>query len=221
MTRTSFLNLFCGETCEAGELLRMATRVTMPAKKTIFSEGDQADGVFGLSEGTVRLFKLMPDGRRQILALALPGEFLEMPMIEQHRHSASTIGEVELYRFRRDELVAYIQSTPKLMSLLVEVTTRQLISTQDQLLMLGKGSAEERMLFFLARWRERVALLKQVQEYLPLPMWREDIADLLGLTIETVSRTLSKLEEKGVIRIVPKGVVLMRDSLTSRRGGPK
>ena len=165
--------------------------------------------MFGLSEGTVRLFKLLRDGRRQILALALPGEFLEMPVIDQHRHSAAAIGEVELYRFPRDQLAALVRSNPKLMSLLVDFATRQLNLAQDQLVMVGKGSAEERVLFFLTTWRDRIAALKPFHQYLPLPMWREDIADLLGLTIETVSRTLSKLEKKNVIRVVPKGVILM------------
>ena len=174
----------------------------------IFVEGERADRAYGLSDGTVRLFKLLPDGRRQIVALALPGEFLEMPVIDQHTQSAAAIGEVELYRFPRDQLSAYIRSSPKLMSLLVDFATRQLKSAQDQLTMVGKGSAEERVLFFLTTWRARIAVLKPFQQYLPLPMWREDIADLLGLTIETVSRTLSKLEKKNVIRVIQRGVIL-------------
>jgi CRP/FNR family transcriptional regulator len=186
----------------------MATRVVVPAKTTIFFEDERAVNVFGLSEGTVRLFKLLPDGRRQIVALALPGEFLEMPMIEQHRHSATAIGEVELARFPRRQLVTLIRSSPKLLSLLVDFATCQLNSAQEQLVMLGKGSAEERVLFFLNTWRDRTAALEPFQQYLPLPMWREDIADLLGLTIETVSRTLSELDRKNVIRVVPKGVIL-------------
>ena len=208
MAHSSFSQLFCGETNEARELHRMAARVVVPAEKIIFFEDERADSVFGLSVGTVRLFKLLPDGRRQIVALALPGEFLEMPMIEQHRYSAAAIGEVELHRFPRDQLVAHIGSSPKLMSLLVEFATRQLNLAQDQLVMLGTRSAEERVLFFLTTWRDRIAALKPFQQYLPLPMWREDIADLLGLTIETVIRTLSKLEKKNVIRVVPKGVIL-------------
>jgi CRP/FNR family transcriptional regulator, anaerobic regulatory protein len=94
------------------------------------------------------------------------------------------------------------------MSLLVGFATRQLDLAQDQLVMLGKHSAEERVLFFLTTWRDRTAALNPFQEYLPLPMWREDIADLLGLTLETVSRMFSKLEKKNVIRVVPKGVIL-------------
>src|SRR6266567_4052955 len=168
MACASFSHLFGGETSESRELHRMATRVVLPAEKLIFLEGEQADSVFGLSVGVVRLFKLMPDGRRQIVALALPGEFLEMPMVDQHRHSATAIGEVDLCRFPRDQFVSAIRSNPNLMSLLVEFATRQLSMAQDQLLMLGKASAEERISFFLVTWRSRLAALKPIPEYLPL-----------------------------------------------------
>jgi len=208
MARTSFPRLFCGETSEARELHRMATRVLLPADEIIFLDGESADSAFGVSEGVVRLFKLMPDGRRQIVGLTLPGEFIEMPMIDQHRHSATAIGKVALFRFSREQLVRHIRSNSNLMSLLIDFATRQLNMAQDQLLMLGKGSAEEKVSFFLVTWRNRMAALEPVPEYLPLPMWREDIADFLGLTVETVSRTLSKLEKKNAIRIVPKGVLL-------------
>jgi len=80
MANSSFSHLFCGDTDEARELHRMAARLVVPAEKTIFFEEDQADNVFGLSKGIVRLFKLLPDGGRQILALALPGEFFELPI---------------------------------------------------------------------------------------------------------------------------------------------
>lgn len=208
MAHSSFSHLFCGDTDEARELHRMAARLVVPAEKTIFFEEDQADNVFGLSKGIVRLFKLLPDGGRQILALALPGEFLELPTIEQHRYSAAAIGEVELARFPRNQIAVRIRSSPQLMSLLVDFATRQLGLAQEQLVMLGKGSAEERVLFFLTTWRDRTASLKPFQQYLPLPMMRQDIADFLGLRLETLSRTLAKLEARNVIRIVPKGVMV-------------
>jgi CRP/FNR family transcriptional regulator, anaerobic regulatory protein len=102
MARSGFSYLFCGEANEARDLQQMAVRVVVPAEKIIFLEDEPADSVFGISDGTVRLFRLVPDGRRQIVALAVPGEFLEMPTIAQHRNSAAAIGEVELQRFQRD-----------------------------------------------------------------------------------------------------------------------
>jgi len=208
MAHASFSYLFCGEGNAARELHRTAARVVVPAGKIVFFEGERADIVFGLSEGTVRLFKPLPNGGRQIVALALPGELLEMPTVEQHRHSATAIGEVELYRFPRDQLLAHILSSAQLTNLLLGFASRQLNLARDQMMMLGNGSAEKRVLLFLTMWRDRMAALKPFQQYLPLPMMRQDIADFLGLRLETLGRTLAKLEAKNIIRIVPKGVVL-------------
>jgi len=79
---------------------------------------------------------------------------------------------------------------------------------QYQLLLLGNGSAEEKVAIFLVSWRNRLARLTALSETVPLPMRRQDIADFLGLKLETVSRTLAKLEHSKVIRVIPKGVFL-------------
>ena len=91
---------------------------------------------------------------------------------------------------------------------LIEFAILQLDMAQDQLLLLGNGSAEEKVAIFLVSWRNRLARLSVFSETVPLPMRRQDIADFLGLKLETVSRTLAKLEQKNVIRLVPKGVFL-------------
>jgi CRP/FNR family transcriptional regulator len=199
MSRAFFATLFCGATANAfelQELQRLATPIHFRAGKTIFSEGEPADSVFGLSQGVVRLYKLLPDGRRQILAFALPGDFLGMPLAERHNFSADTIGEVILCRFSRADLTKFIESSPNIMRLMVEFATRELDMAQDQLLLLGNASAEEKVAIFLVSWRNRLARLSVFSETVPLPMRRQDIADFLGLKLETVSRTLAKFEQK-------------------------
>jgi CRP/FNR family transcriptional regulator, anaerobic regulatory protein len=211
MPRAFFPTLFCGAAVnafEVGELQRLATQVHFHTGKTIFSEGEPADTVFGLSLGVVRLYKLLPDGRRQILAFALPGEFLGMPFADRHRFSADAIGEVALCRFSRSELTKFVRSSPGIMKLIVEFAARELDMAQDQLLLLGNGSAEEKVLTFLVNWRNRLTRGSVSSKTVPLPMRRQDIADFLGLKLETVSRTLAKLEQKNVIRLVPNGVCL-------------
>jgi len=211
MPRAFFPTLFCGATPDAHELRelqRLATQVYFRAGKTIFSEGELANSVFGLSQGVVRLYKMLPDGRRQILAFALPGDFLGMPLADHHKFSADAIGEVSLCRFSRDDLTKFIQSSPSIMRLLIEFSIRELDMAQDHLLLLGNGSAEEKVAVFLVSWRNRLARLSAFSETVPLPMRRQDIADFLGLKLETVSRTLAKLEQRKVIRVVPKGVFL-------------
>ena len=208
MPRTSFPTLFCGVAADELELRRLATQVYLRPGKTIFSEGELTESIFGLSQGVVRLYKLLPDGRRQVLAFALPGDFLGMPLSERHGFSADAIVEVTLCRFSPVELKQFIRSSPNMMTLLIEFATRELDMAQDQLQLLGNGSAEEKVAIFLINWRNRLARLSVVSEALPLPMRRQDIADFLGLKLETISRTLSKLEQKNVIRLVPNAVFL-------------
>jgi CRP/FNR family transcriptional regulator, anaerobic regulatory protein len=211
MPRAFFSTLFCGACSNAHELRELqdlATQVYFRSGRTIFSEGELAEGAFGLSQGVVRLYKLLPDGRRHIVAFALPGDFLGMPLADRHSFSADAIGEVALCRFPRDDLTKFIQSSPSMMRLMVEFATRELDMAQDQLLLLGNGSAEERVAMFLVGWRNRLARLSVFSETVPLPRRRQDIADFLGLKLETISRTLAKLEQKNVLRVVPKGVFL-------------
>jgi CRP/FNR family transcriptional regulator len=209
--RAFFPTLFCGKACdefELRELQRLATQVYPRSGETIFSEGDLADDVFGLSQGVVRLYKLLPDGRRQILAFALPGEFLGMPFADRHTFSADAIGEVALCRFSRSELTKFVLPSPGVMKLMVEFASRELDMARDQLLLLGNGSAEGKVLMFLVNWHNRLTRVSVSSKTVPLPMRRQDIADFLGLKLETVSRTLAKLEQKNIIRLVPNGVFL-------------
>jgi CRP/FNR family transcriptional regulator len=206
-----FPTLFCRATLGARELRELeglATQVHVQAGRTIFSEGEPAERIFGVSQGVVRLYKQLPDGRRHVLAFSLPGDFLGLPLADRHNFSADAIGEVALCRFSRDDLGKFIQSSPNIMRLMIEFAARELGMAQDQLLLLGNGSAEERVAIFLLSWRNRLARLSVISETVPLPMPRQDIADFLGLKLETISRTLAKLEQKNVIRIVPKGVYL-------------
>jgi CRP/FNR family transcriptional regulator len=207
----AFATLFCGEALdpqELRELQKLAVQVRLHPGETIFAEGELAAEVFGLSRGVVRLYKLLPDGRRQVMTIGLPGEFLGTPIACRHSVSADAIGEVDLCRFPRIELVKFIRSSPNLTRLLMEFAAHRLELTQDQLLLVGKGSAEEKVAIFLVNWRSRLARVTAVSESIPLPMPRQDIADFLGLTLETISRTLTKFEQRNAIRLVPKGVLL-------------
>lgn len=213
MHRTSgfFPTLFCGEACDTRELVelkRLATAVRFETGQTIFTEDDEARSAFGLSHGVVRLYRWLPDGRRQVVAFAFPGDFLAMPLVDRFNSSADAIGDVGVCKFPRAELKRVIEASPNIMRLLVDFATRELRSAQDQLTLLGNGSAEQRLAAFLFKWRERSSRLSSSSQAVPLPMRRQDIADFLGLKLETVSRTFAKLEQRNVIRIVPHGVVL-------------
>jgi len=111
-------------------------------------------------------------------------------------------------RFSLDELERLVLSSPSIMRLIIDFAIRELEMAQDQMLLLGTGSAEERVAMFLIGWRNQLARVKPVSEEIPLPMRRQDIADFLGLKLETVCRMLTRLEQKAAIRVGPKGVVL-------------
>ena len=222
MPRALFPALFCGEAADPNELCefqKLAVQVSVAAGKTIFSEGELADNVFGLSRGFVRLYKLLPDGRRQILGFALPGDFLGMPINDRHRLSADTIGEVTLSRFSRIKLVNFVLSSPNVLRLLMEFAARQLEMAQDQIALIGRRSAEEKVSIFLANWRSRLTWITASSEALPLPMPRQDIADFLGLTLETISRTFTKLEQRKAIRILAEGSHVDRIGATASLKG--
>jgi hypothetical protein len=96
MPRAFFLTLFCGDACDPQELREL--------QKTIFSEGESADNVFGLSQGVVRLYKVLPAGRRQVLTFALPGDFLGMPLADRHSFSADESAKLPCVDFHASSL---------------------------------------------------------------------------------------------------------------------
>jgi CRP/FNR family transcriptional regulator len=149
----------------------------------------------------------MPDGSRQILAFAIPGDLLGMPLSEWHSCSAEAIGEVVLCRFVRARFANFCQTNPNTMRRIVDFEANELESARELLLLLGNASAEERVMRFLFSWRNRLLSIGTPSELVPLPMQRKDIAEMLGLTKETVSRIFARLEAKNVLRIVPNGVI--------------
>lgn len=198
----------CGELgpAEHEEFERMAQHVRYGPKEALFSEDEVADSVYSLIEGIARLYKLLPDGRRQIIGFALPGDFLGMAPGNRYSFSADAIGAVTVCKFFRGPFLRFIENRPQMLLRMNDFATRELSLAQDQMLLLGRRSAEEKVAAFLVAWRERLARLEGVTKTVSLPMGRQDIADFLGLTIETVSRTFTKLEREKLIVIVPDGV---------------
>jgi CRP/FNR family transcriptional regulator, anaerobic regulatory protein len=184
-------------------------QVTIPTRATIFRQGEDAEWVYAVTEGVVRLYKLLPDGRRQIVGFAIPGDFLGLAMGERHPFSADAIEPVAACRFGRAAFSALVDAKPHLLRRLHEFASHELTLAQDQMMLLGRRTAEEKLVTFLLAMRDRWAKLGPASVTVRLPMSRQDIADFLGLTIETVSRTFTKLAKDKAIVIVPDGVRLM------------
>jgi CRP/FNR family transcriptional regulator len=195
---------------ELRELEHLGRHVHFASCQTVFAQEELTTSFYNLLEGVMRLYKLLPDGRRQIVGFALPGDFLGMTASARHSFSADAIGAVAICRFSKVSFARFIEDKPHLLRRINELAVRELSQAQDHMVLLGRRSAEEKVATFLLGWRDRLARSEGSAKTVPLPMSRQDIADFLGLTIETVSRTFTKLERDGVIDILP-GSVCLKD----------
>lgn len=211
----------CGslELSELEELERISHVTSFAPKAMLFEQGAVAGCVFNVTEGVVRLYKSLPDGRRQIMGFALPGDFLGLALMDRYGVTAEAVTQVRVCRFMRPSFLNYVDDKPHLLKRLHEFAGHELSLAQDQMLLLGRKTAEEKVAAFLIALQARYSRIGPVSVTVPLRMSRQDIADYLGLTIETVSRTLTKLAREKIILIVPDGVRLLSverlDSLTA------
>jgi CRP/FNR family transcriptional regulator len=206
----------CGalDTSELDALDRISQVRHFPAKTMLFEQGAPAGSVFNVTEGMVRLYKSLPDGRRQIVGFALSGDFLGLALQDRYGVAAEAINQVRVCRFVRSAFVAFVDDKPHLLRRLHEFAGHELSLAQDQMLLLGRRSADEKLAAFLLNLQARYGRIGSASVMLPLPMSRQDIADYLGLTIETVSRTFTKFARDKLLVIVPDGIrILAKDRL--------
>lgn len=194
---------------ELRELDHLGRHVHFDSGETVFAQEEMTTSFYNLLDGVMRLYKLLPDGRRQIVGFALPGDFLGMTPSARHNFSADAIGPVTICRFSRASFGRFVEDKPHLLRRINELAVVELSQARDHMVLLGRRSAEEKVATFLISWRDRLTRLSGPTKTVSLPMSRQDIADYLGLTIETVSRTFTKLERDGVIEILPGGVCLL------------
>ena len=166
---------------------------------TFIQEGDPASHFFNISAGTVRMYKLLPDGRRQITGFASAGHFLGLAVSESYAFNAEAIDTVRYCRFPRAKLRQLIDDYPAMEKRLMRVASGELVAAQDQMLLLGRKNARERLASFLLARGPAAESGHAPPRRFGLPMSRGDIADYLGLTIETISRTMTKLKGDGMI----------------------
>lgn len=180
----------------------IAERITTPAGQALARQGEPADHVFNLTSGSARVFKLLSDGRRQIIGFLFAGDFIGLAADAEYALSVEAIEDVSVCRFRRSDYRALARERPALESALLDRATHELAAAREQMLLLGRKTALERIASFLTDLRERDPSRPAGPDTVRLPMTRAEIADYLGLTIETVSRGLTRLQSAGVIRKV-------------------
>lgn len=162
----------------------------------IFADGEPSHYVYQLVSGVVRVSKLLPDGRRQVSAFHLPGDMFGFEIDDIHHVSAEAIGPVKVLAFKWHSQLRGTSSAEFVHELLNR-TMIGLRQTQDHLILLGRKNALERLAAFLLEMARRSGS----SEMLQLAMPRHDIADYLGLTLETVSRMFAELKEAAVIEL--------------------
>lgn len=200
----------CGA-LNSSELTRLSSIVmaqTFDAGETLFFEGDPAGNLYNVTEGCVRLSKLLPDGRRQVTGFLFPGDFLGLAYVENYAFTAEAVTDLRVCIFPRGRFQALLDDFPALEKRLLGMASNELAAAQDQILLLGRKSAKEKVATFLLNLAKRQAATMG-ENTLRLPMTRNDIADCIGLTTETVSRTFTKLTEEGLIALKTPHEVLL------------
>ncbi len=194
---------FCAalETDEIKALENVVEELSLATNRPVFYEGDPAEHIYNVFAGTVKTFKLLQDGRRQVLGFQSEGDLLGFASSESYAYNAESLTPVHLCRVSRTRLRKLAGEFPRLESKLLEITVAELAGSQAQMMLLGRKSAPERVASFLIQLSDKSVAAGGEGATLNLPMSRHDIADYLGLTAETVSRVLTQLARQGMIAI--------------------
>ncbi len=182
-----------------GERLGRGALRTLEAKEHLFCEGDPASHVYRVEVGHICIYRMMPDGRRQVVDFAYPGDMIGLGAIVDHSDSAQAMERTVVRTMPVATLRELAQSDTRLGLKLYEALSRELMAARELLFTVSQRTAAERVAAFLLALCRRSERRGEAANEIVLPMTRMDIADFLGLTIETVSRTLTKLRHEGVI----------------------
>jgi CRP-like cAMP-binding protein len=177
--------------------------------QTIVVEGDPCTHCFRVLTGAVRLYKATTDGRRQLIDFLLAGESFGL-FGGQYTYSVEAITQTTLAKTSRATLAAAVRERPALVERLMELAAGELARAHEHMLLLGRKTAQEKVVSLLVELARRMGADARLPVF-RLPISRQEMADQLGLTIETVSRTMTRLREEGLIALsTPNQVVLQR-----------
>jgi CRP/FNR family transcriptional regulator, nitrogen fixation regulation protein len=178
----------------------------------IFGEREPAEYVYQVRTGAVRSYKLLTDGRRQIGSFHLPGDIFGLENGDVHRFTAEAVVKTNVRLIKRESLDAVAGGDAVVSRNLLGMTTRNLMHAEDHMLLLGRKNSLEKVAAFLLEMDKRLYATGIVA----LPMSRRDIADYLGLTLETVSRAISRFHRSGLLQFI--GTNQREISLRDRAG---
>ena len=200
--------------------------VDLPAGQQIIIEGDPAASIYSVQQGVVSVFKLLPDGRRQITGFLYPGDFLGVTfnLGAVYGYGAETVTHCSLRAWPRGALERLSEEAPGLRRLFMAEIADELTEAQDRILMLAHRSVEERVAtFLLTMARHQAGATGTRIEVVEIPMRWADIADYLGTSAETISRTLSTFRDRHIIHTGKRSEIVVLDwaALEAITGGDR
>ncbi|MBV2142690.1 helix-turn-helix domain-containing protein [Falsochrobactrum sp. TDYN1] len=201
---------------DLGALEAIMSSKQLDANELLVEEGEPKRRVFSLTSGMLRIYTLLPDGRRQIAGFLVPGDYLGLADDDVYSQSAEAVVPSALCAFSAREMDELMESFPRLKERLYQMTRDALRTARDNQLVLGRLAPVEKLASFLLVLAARTEQHGGKADLVHLLMNRTDIADYLGLTIETVSRSFTKLKTQGLIQLLDANTVeiLSRRSLT-------
>lgn len=212
------------DAAELDLLNRIGRQRHLKAGEPLLWEGDDAIIVANVIEGVIKLYTQTAQGREQILGLAFPSDFLGRPFGQETPYGAEPLTDAFVCVFKRADFDRFAREHPRLEHKLLERTLTELDRTRRWMVLLGRMNAEERLASFLLELSERLApascSVSEAADTLDLPLSRQQIADVLGLTIETVSRHFTRFRREGLIDTPSrrKVAILDRAALAARAG---
>jgi CRP-like cAMP-binding protein len=198
-------------------LAPFGTTVAYERNRTIYFEGDEAEHCFRVRSGTVRLCKVTEDGRRQIIAFLRVGDLFGWFEEGAYRFSAEAVSDVVVEKFQRRRIDRATTESPALGRGIIAMLSSQLAGAHQHAVLLGRMTAYERVASFLLDLARRGRQAPQGDRIVGLSMNRRDLADYLGLTVETVSRVMNGLKRKGIIFFTAPDDVHLKQSDTLER----
>lgn len=180
-------------------LSSIVSHVELGPGQSLFQEGEEARSVYSVTAGTMKIYKLLPDGRCQVTGFLFPGDFLGLAHEQTYAYSAEAVTYTALCRYTRKQLETMLERFPQMEQRLLGMAKHELVVAQEQMLLLGRKTARERLASFLLTLSRDATRRGQPADPVFIPMSRSDIGDYLGLTTETVSRTFTQLKRDALI----------------------
>jgi CRP/FNR family transcriptional regulator, anaerobic regulatory protein len=203
----------CGvlEPDELYALAEIVHELRRASRQSVIVESDEADSFFIVTSGVASIEKLLADGRRQIVGFLYPSDFFGLAIDGRYAYNVTAVTNLSLCRFERPRYLALIARFPKLEHRLLGMASDELAASQEQMLVLGRKTAKEKVASFLSMLSERSYRQGHVPSPIWVPMTRGDIGDYLGVTTETTSRMFTQLRKEGLVEFLPDAMIDLLD----------